>query len=138
MPTRQVFVDTSAWLAVIDESDNHHAEAVEIYKQLLNSQTRLITSILIIAETQIWLRRRMNPESAQTFLRNVNHSPRVDILYPDANAEKQAKKILEQFSDHDFSLADAISFVIMKTAGVKEAFSYDSHFATAGFITLSN
>ena len=137
MPTRQVFVDTSAWLAVINESDDRHAEAVEIYKRLLNSQTRLITSILVIAETQIWLRRRVNSKSAETFLRNVNHSPRVNIIYPDANAGKQAKKILEQFSDHDFSLTDAINFVMMKTMGIKESFDYDSHFATAGFTSLT-
>lgn len=60
----------------------------------------------------------------------------MDILYPDANMEKQAKKILEQFSDQDFSLTDAISFMIMKAAGINEAFSYDSHFVTAGFTNL--
>jgi predicted nucleic acid-binding protein len=132
-----IFVDTSAWLAVMDTGDNHHAQAAETYARLLKDKFRLVTTILVVAETQIWLRRRISPDSAQTFLRNVNNSPRVDILYPDAGIEKQAKKILYQFADHDFSLTDAISFVMMKELEIKEAFTYDKHFATAGFTPLS-
>jgi uncharacterized protein len=132
MPGR-VFVDTSAWLAVIDSSDVHHAEAARIYTGLLNSQTSLVVTILVIAETQIWLRRRLGAKAALTFLKNVNESPRIEIVYVDASLEKKAKQILRQYADQDFSLTDALSFAWMKEAGLSDAFAYDQHFAIAGF-----
>jgi predicted nucleic acid-binding protein len=133
MMPRRVFVDTSAWLAVTDTSDIHHAEAADIYTRLLNAQTILIVTILVMAETQIWLRRRFGAEAALTFLKNINESARIEVVYPDAVLEKKAKHILRQYSDQDFSLADAISFAWLKEAGLSDVFTYDQHFVAAGY-----
>ena len=130
---RRVFVDTSAWLAVTDNSDVHHAQAADIYTRLLNAHTVLVATILVIAETQIWLRRRFGSDTALAFLKNINESTQVEIIYPDSALEKKAKQILRQYADQDFSLADAISFAWLKEAGLSDAFSYDQHFVTAGF-----
>ena len=130
---RRVFVDTSAWLAVTDTSDVHHTEAADIYTGLLNSQTILVATILVVAETQIWLRRRFGSDAALAFLKNINESARIEIVYPDSALEKKAKGILRQYGDQDFSLADAISFAWLKEAGLSEVFAYDRHFVTAGF-----
>ena len=130
---RRVFMDTSAWLAVTDTSDVHHTEAAEIYTSLLNAQVVLVVTILVIAETQIWLRRRFGTDAALAFLKNINESTHIEIVYPDAALEKKAKGILCQYIDQDFSLADAISFVWLKEAGLSDVFAYDRHFVTAGF-----
>jgi len=131
MPHR-VFVDTSAWIAVADTNESHHKAAVEIYAHLLRSQVNFATTILVVAETQAWLRRRMGVDAALSFLKSVNESPRIEVVYPNARLEAEAKRILRQFTDQDFSLTDAISFACMKQMGLKEAFTYDNHFATAG------
>jgi uncharacterized protein len=117
MPPR-VFVDTSAWLAIMDTSDVHHGEAAEIYTLLLNSRIVLVVTILVVAETQIWLRRRFGPDAALGFLKNINESTQIEIVYPDAGLEKKTKLILRQYADQDFSLADAISFAWLKEAGL--------------------
>ena len=130
---RRVFVDTSAWLAVTDSSDVHHVQAADTYTRLLGSHTVLVVTILVIAETQIWLRRRFGSEEALAFLKNINESMQIEIVYPDSTLEKKAKQILHQYADQDFSLADAISFAWLKEAGLSDAFSYDLHFVTAGF-----
>ena len=62
--TRRVFVDTSAWVAVVDSSDSHHSAATETYARLLKSQVTFVTTILVVAETQVWLRRRIGAEAA--------------------------------------------------------------------------
>jgi uncharacterized protein len=134
---RHVFVDTSAWLAVIDSSDAHHAEAARIYKRLLDNQVILVVTILVVAETQIWLRRRLGAEVASSFLNNINESPRIEIVFPDDALEKKAKSILRQYSDQDFSLTDALSFAWMKAAGLSDVFAYDQHFVTAGHTLVS-
>ena len=134
---RRIFVDTSAWLAVTDTSDVHHAEAVDIYIRLLNAQCVLVVTILVIAETQIWLRRRFGSDTALAFLKNINESARIEIVYPDAALEKKAKGILRQYADQDFSLADAISFAWLKEAGLSDVFSFDQHFVTAGYTLVT-
>jgi len=133
--TRRVFVDTGAWLAIADSSDEHHDAAVKAYARLLKNQASLITTILTVAETQIWLRRNKTGghEKAMAFLKNVNESPRIKIIYPDSRLEIEAKRILLQYADQDFSLTDAISFAFMRQTGLTEAFAFDRHFATTGF-----
>jgi len=133
--TRRVFVDTGAWLAIADSSDEHHASATKTYERLLKNQVALVTTILAVAETQIWLRRSRTGghEKAMAFLKHVNESPRIKVVYPDARLEAEAKRILRQYADQDFSLADAISFAFMRQDGLTEAFAYDRHFAAAGF-----
>ncbi|MBU4225367.1 MAG: PIN domain-containing protein [Chloroflexi bacterium] len=134
---RRIFVDTSAWLAVMDEDDSHHSEAVELYKCLLEIQSNFITTILIVSETQILLRRRKGHEKAMAFMKNVNESPRIEITYPDARLEREAKRILRQYENQDFSLTDAISFALIRQNGLTEAFAYDRHFATAGYTIIA-
>jgi uncharacterized protein len=134
---QRVFVDTSAWLAVTDSSDAHHAEAARIYTRLINDQATLVLTILVVAESQIWLRRRLGAEAAATFLKNVNESTRIEIVFPDGDLEKKAKVILRQFADQDFSLTDAISFAWLKKEGLSEVFAYDRHFVTAGYTLVS-
>jgi len=134
--TQRVFVDTSAWVAVVDSSDSHHPIATRTYKRLLKSPFTFVTTILVVAETQIWLRRRASPEAASTFLKNINESQRVEIIYPNARLEAEAKRILRQYADQDFSLTDAISFAFMYQNGLTEAFAYDRHFATAGYTII--
>jgi len=134
---RRVFVDTSAWLAIIDTSDVHHSEAAKIYISLLKEQVSLVVTLLVLAETQIWLRRRIGADAAWTFLKNINESPRIEIIYPDGRLEKKAKQILHQYADQDFSLTDALSFACMKEVGLSEAFAYDQHFVIAGVSLVS-
>ena len=133
---RQVFVDTSAWLAVMDITERRHDQAAEVYGQLLESRAVLVTTILVVAETQIALRRRAGEKKTMAFLKNVNESPRIQVVFPDLSLERDAKKILQQYADQDFSLADALSFAFMRKEKIIEAFAYDQHFTTAGFTLL--
>jgi len=134
---RLVFVDTSAWVAISDTNEARHTQAVEHYIQLLKANARLITTCLVVAETQILLRRRLGRDAAMTFLKSVNDSPRTRIVYPEAQTERLAKHVLDQYTDHDFSLTDAISFVLMREMEIIEAFTYDKHFIVMGFTSVT-
>jgi len=35
-----IFIDTGAWIALTDKSDQYHREAVQIYSQLKNKRKR--------------------------------------------------------------------------------------------------
>lgn len=54
------------------------------------------------------------------------------------NAQYQAARaILRRYSDKDFTLTDATSFVVMEALGIREAFTFDDHFRQYGFEVLS-
>ena len=136
MGRNTLFVDTGAWYALADRSDQHHNEAVEIYPKLLSGNFPLKTTNLVIAETYILIRRGIGNQAAIAFLENIASSPRVVKIYSDSIFEEAAESILRQYQDQDFSYTDAVSFVVMKQNGITEAFSFDKHFVTAGFTLI--
>jgi uncharacterized protein len=135
---RQVFIDSNAWIAVLNTNDVRHEQAGKLYRELLKDHASFVTTSLILSETQIFLRRRIGYDVAMNFLTSVNESARIKVVFPDLSIERQAKQILRQFSDQDFSLTDAISFIVMKEMGILQAFTYDDHFITAGFELLQS
>ncbi|MCZ6680634.1 MAG: PIN domain-containing protein [Candidatus Poribacteria bacterium] len=137
MTPREVFTDASAWIALADQSEGHHADAVKIYSDLLlNRQNTLVTLDLMVAETHIWLRRRLGHQAAITFLAGINESARIEMVYLDARLESETKTILRQYDDQIFSFADAAAFALMQQRSITHAFTFDQHFVTAGFIPL--
>lgn len=136
MGRNTLFVDTGAWYALADRSDQHHNEAVVIYPKLLSSYNPLKTTNLIIAETYILIRRGIGYQAAISFLENIASSPRVVKIYSDSILEETGESILRQYQDQDFSYTDAVSFAVMKEFEITEVFCFDKHFVTAGFTII--
>jgi uncharacterized protein len=131
-----IFVDSSAWIALADRDDSHHKAAAEACPIILKNYKTLVASNLIIAETYIMLLKALGLQVALEFLERIKASPRILKIYSNEDVETEAERILSKYSDHDFSYTDAVSFAIMKRHGIKKAFSFDKHFTVAGFINL--
>ena len=48
---KRVFVDTGAWIALAEQSDVHHLQAIAIVDELSRANTLLITIDYILDET---------------------------------------------------------------------------------------
>lgn len=136
MENYTLFVDTGAWFALVDKSDQHHNQAVKAYPRLLSSYHHLTTTNLVIAETYILIRHAIGHNPAIYFLKNIAASPRVVKIYSNSTLEEAAEAILFKYQDQSFSYTDAVSFALMKQFEIKKAFSFDRHFATAGFMLI--
>jgi len=128
-----VFVDSSAWLALADRRDKFHETAAAVYPQLLQHQPRLVTTNLIIAESFALIRYRLGYEPGIRFLRSLRQSQRLVRLYADETVELVAEQLLEKYADQDFSLVDAVSFVVMRQNELAQVFAFDHHFQVMGF-----
>ena len=136
MKNNTLFVDTGAWYALADKSDQYHAQAVEVYPQLLNSFHHLTTTNLVISETYILIRRAIGHQPAIGFLKSIAASPRITKIYSDSVFEDAAEDILQKYYDQDFSYTDAVSFAVMRQYGITQAFTFDHHFLTAGYALI--
>jgi predicted nucleic acid-binding protein len=136
MSPENIFVDTSAWVALADKDDAYHKKAASIYSLLLNNKNNLITSNLVIAETYVLILNELRHQASLNFLGRLKASPRILRVYSNEDIEADAQEILSKFVDQDFSYTDAVSFVIMKRHKIKRAFSFDRHFVIAGFVNV--
>ena len=69
-----IFIDTSAWVALADSDDINHKKAAAIYPTLLKKHRSLFTTNLIVAETYILILRALGHEAAIKFIENINAS----------------------------------------------------------------
>ena len=134
---REVFVDAGAWIAVVNQRDDFHLEASALYGRLLRERRPLVTTNLVIAEAYAMIRHYSGHQSAMQFLDSTRHSSRLTKVYSDGALEAEAEKLLRRYADQDFSLTDAVSFVVMQQHGIGEAFAFDSHFVAASFLIVS-
>jgi uncharacterized protein len=132
----EVFVDTSAWYPLVVADHPDHAQVKEATEAVIHAGARLVTSNLVVAETQVLLLHRTNRHVALLFVQTVVLPPML-VLDSSADLERIAVDAwLARFADQTLSLADAVSFVMMQQRGITQALTLDTHFATAGFHML--
>ena len=136
MVPEEIFVDTSAWIALADKDDVYHKKAAAVYPSLLKTQKNLITSNLIIAEAYIIILNELGHTPSLHFLERIKASPRILKIYSNEEIEAEAEGMLAKYSDQDFSYTDAVSFVIMKRQKIKRAFCFNKHFVIPGFVNI--
>jgi predicted nucleic acid-binding protein len=134
MARNRIFVDTSAWYAIIDKNDRDHAVAVTKI-QILDRP--LITSNYILDEILTLLKTRLGSGIAIPFgqkLWNQEVSALARITEAD---EEKAWEVFRQYQDKGFSFTDCTSFALMKRLEINTVFAFDDHFVQYGeFVVL--
>ena len=115
MEKKTLFVDTGAWFALADKSDQHHKQAIDIYPKLLSNYHHLKTTNLVIAETYILIRRSIGHQPAIKFLESIATSPRVIKIYSDSVFEKKSRGYLAAISRSRFQLYRCSQFCCHET-----------------------
>jgi predicted nucleic acid-binding protein len=133
---KPIFVDTSAWIAIINPRDKYHVAAKEFYSEALTRKRRLLISNLIVSETHTNLLWKLGHHKAISFLNIIEQASSVQCVWSTRELESQARDILRRYDDQDFSYTDAVSFALMQQRELLEAFAFDHHFSVVGFVQL--
>lgn len=128
-----IFIDTGAFIARYVERDQYHAEAVSFWRQLQESGLPCLTSNAVLNETFTLLARRTSYEFATERARNLCASSILQVLRPAAEDEIAALDYFRRYADQQVSFTDCVSFVLMRAHDIKDVFTFDRHFALAGF-----
>lgn len=133
MSKKSIFVDTGAWYALADKDDQYHERAANHLKKIARDGTTMVTTNLIIHETYMLLARRLSHKVGIKFLDEVYSEENLRILHSNDAVEQEAYDIARKYSEHDFSITDCVSFVMMKREAIRRAFTFDKHFRTMRF-----
>ncbi len=134
-----IFVDTSAFLALVNEKDTHHIDSSQFLEELKNGKTKIrkiFTSDYIIDETITRIRYEVGHQEAVLWGRNIQASKAVERIEVDREIFELAWKLFETYDDKVLSFTDCTSFAIMKKKGIEKAFSFDQDFERMGFKLL--
>ncbi|MCX6053621.1 MAG: PIN domain-containing protein [Chloroflexi bacterium] len=129
-----IFVDTSAFLAVLNETDQYHQKAKQLWTEVLASDTVLLSSNYVLLETTALLQHRFGMDSVRLFENSLQ--PVIEVLWVEESIHKQGMGILITANRRNLSLVDCISFEVMRQARLEKVFTFDPHFSEQGFIVL--
>ena len=131
-----VFVDTSAFLAVLAADDEYHTAAAAIWRRLISDEEPLVTNNYVLVETVALLQRRVGLQAVRAFQSKV--MPSLIIRWVDETLHEQALTSVLSANRRNLSLVDCTSFQTMGQDGINRAFTFDQHFAEQGFERLTH
>jgi uncharacterized protein len=130
----QIFVDTSAFYALLDRSDRFHEQASALWPELLEDGITLITSNYVVWETISLLQNRIGFDAASLWCKDILGI--VDIFWVDEGIHQRAYDLWMNLGRLKLSFVDCISFVIMHKQGIEKSFCFKPHFEEHGFMLL--
>ena len=126
-----IYVDTSAFIALLVKEDVSNASARPFWDELLDSQERLVTSNYVVVEACALLHRRFGISAVRQLVGEL--LPIVLVAWVDAELHTTGISSVLVSGRRGPGLVDCVSFATMRRLGIKRAFTFDSHFAEQGF-----
>lgn len=126
-----IYVDTSALLAVLNADDRYHAMAKNAWEKLLLEGAQLYLNNYVLIETFTLLQSRFGLEAVRLFQSDI--LPVLEIAWVDEATHNPAVSALLAANRRSLSLVDCTSFETMRQLGLSDAFALDNHFKEQGF-----
>ena len=136
MPANEVFVDTTAFMALTNRADNLHLGAMALHREFAATNTPLVTGNWVLAEFLSAASRppfRFNAIRIVATLKSLLRMTSVDATHRDWD---RAFEFFERHSDKAWSFVDCSSMLICQDRGIRRVFTYDHHFRQFGLEVL--
>jgi len=131
----KIFVDTSAFYALLDRSDRYHSKASALWPDLLHHNITLLTSSHVVWETVGLLQKRLGFDAASLWYKDILGV--LDVLWINSRTQQLAYELWLNLGRRKLSLVDCVSFVTMHQHQIEKAFCFKSHFTDHGFELLT-
>ena len=134
-PTRAVFADTFYWIALFNERDGRHKEAIAFSQA--NTEQTVITTDEVLTEFLAYF--SGDPEArigAAEVVRDILETANVCVIAQSRESFLTGLELYEARPDKGYSLTDCISMNTMRMKGITDVLTNDRHFAQEGFRIL--
>jgi predicted nucleic acid-binding protein len=134
---RDVFLDTAHAIALANERDEYHVEALRRSKEISREQRRIVTTEPVLVEIGNRLAAPPNREATARYIETLRREDAVVDVVPQTSALlEQGLALYKSRPDKEWGLTDCISFVVMRERGITDALTIDHHFEQAGINVL--
>jgi uncharacterized protein len=133
LATTKIFVDTGYVIALINQRDQYHRQALRLVDEYEGQP--LLTTDSILLEIGNALTRGYKEQTIE-IIEDFTSSDDIEIVRLTPSLFDQAFALYRSHQDKEWTIVDCISFVVMRQAGVTEALTTDKHFKQAGFRAL--
>lgn len=134
-----IFVDTSAFLAIVNEKDDNHRAAKRFLEEIKRGKVKvkkIITSDYIIDETLTRIRYSVGHKEAVEWGNGILASKVIDRMEVGKEIFELAWNIFAKYEDKKLSFTDCTSFAVMKKRGIEKVFAFDEDFERMGFVLM--
>ena len=129
-----IFVDTGAFVALVDRRDRRHRLARRFLRLLARTSRPLVTSNYVVDEALTLVRVRVGHAQAVQLGERLLKSSWCRVLEVGEDVQTAAWELFVRYDDQVFSFTDCTSFALMRSMGLADAFTFDrSDYAAAGF-----
>ena len=133
----ELFVDTSAWDAVLDAADPDHGAALQFRDEIVGQRLLVVTDY-VLDELYTLVLMNLGYQSAVGIRQTLDTMAAdgiLDVVWVSEAIADEAWSVFERFNrDKKWSFTDCVSYAVMKQRGICEAFAFDHHFEQMGFV----
>ena len=129
-----IFVDSSAFLAIVKVDDLNHLRAKQQWTDLLNSNEALYTNNYVMVESIAIIQKRSGLKVVGQLQKNFLSLVNIDWISEEYHS--QALETVFERKLRRLSLVDSTAFQTMRRLGIETAFTFDNHFREEGFRTI--
>ncbi len=129
-----VFVDTSAFLAVLDKEDRCHPDSLKKWTRLANNRAEVWTTDYVRLESWSLIQRRLGPQAVMVFQDDWLPLCRIHQVGADGFERAAAQWRIAQ--RRNLSLVDLTSFDAMRQLAIRNALAFDEHFREMGYLDV--
>lgn len=126
-----IFIDTSAFLAIVKPEDVNHLPAKQQWKNLLNANKTLYTNNYVVVESIAIIQKRSGLSAAQKLQDNILEFVNIDWINEEYHF--QALETVFASNRRRLSLVDCSAFETMRRLEIEISFTFDRHFHEEGF-----
>ncbi len=130
---KNVFGDTSFFLAMINTFDVHHGAAM---KWSENRDLKVVTTEFVLLELGNSLVASKGRPRFTALATQVRRSALFDLVPLSSVLMQKGESLFASRGDKEWSLTDCISFEVMRERRMQDALTADHHFKQAGFRVL--
>ena len=130
-----VFIDSGAWIALLNSRDRLHQRALETFRSL-PPRTHFITTNYVVSEAVTWFIYngfRYAAFQMRDMIAASQQQELTTLAWITEELQDQAWSYVERFSDQKMSFCDCASFVVASRYDVDFVFGFDNDFRIAGF-----
>jgi uncharacterized protein len=127
------FLDAGFVIALEFSHDQHHDVASRCWSLFKSDGGTVVTTSFVLSEAVTHLNARGHHARAVRVGRQLMSQRNGEFVEVDHPLLQAGWNYFVRHQDKRYSLADGISFVVMEQRGLRQALTFDHHFAQAGF-----